>query len=150
YPPLLFQAMLDRDEVIHHVHGLQDPGEQGFVTGEELQADARAGKQRRWQDDGPVRPKGEFLKLDSASAKKWRVVQYNDVERSGEVYSHYRLDRVRVHVSRDDWLDTVAEFFREPLVNVLLIMVGIAGLILELKMPGVGLPGVIAAVCFVL
>src|SRR5262249_30169379 len=27
---------------------------------------------------------------------------------------------------------------------------GIAGLILELKMPGVGLPGVVAAVCFVL
>ena len=29
-------------------------------------------------------------------------------------------------------------------------MIGIAGLILELKMPGIGLPGVIAAVCFVL
>ena len=29
-------------------------------------------------------------------------------------------------------------------------MIGIACLILELKVPGVGLPGVIAAVCFVL
>jgi membrane-bound ClpP family serine protease len=53
-------------------------------------------------------------------------------------------------MARDDWLDKVAEFFREPLVNVLLIMLGIAGLILELKMPGIGFPGVIAAVCFVL
>jgi membrane-bound ClpP family serine protease len=35
-------------------------------------------------------------------------------------------------------------------VSVFLIMIGIACLVLELKVPGVGLPGVIAAVCFVL
>jgi membrane-bound ClpP family serine protease len=53
-------------------------------------------------------------------------------------------------VSRDDWLDAVANFLREPLVNLLLIVVGVAGLILELKMPGFGVPGIIAAICFVL
>src|SRR5262249_61815678 len=39
---------------------------------------------------------------------------------------------------------------RQPFMAVLLVMVGIACLILELKIPGVGLPGVIAALCFVL
>src|SRR5262249_46484232 len=34
--------------------------------------------------------------------------------------------------------------------SVVLVMVGITCLILELKMPGVGLPAIIAAVCFVL
>src|SRR5437588_12735235 len=33
---------------------------------------------------------------------------------------------------------------------VFLVMIGIACLILELKMPGVGLPGVLSALCFVL
>jgi membrane-bound ClpP family serine protease len=35
-------------------------------------------------------------------------------------------------------------------VSVFLVMIGIAGLILELKIPGIGLPGVVAALCFVL
>jgi membrane-bound ClpP family serine protease len=35
-------------------------------------------------------------------------------------------------------------------VAIILVIVGISCLILELKMPGVGLPGVVAAVCFVL
>src|SRR5437870_9189251 len=49
-----------------------------------------------------------------------------------------------------DFLYQLAAFLTHPLVSVFLIMIGIACLILELKMPGVGLPGVIAAVCFVL
>ncbi len=55
-----------------------------------------------------------------------------------------------MRVARDDWLDRVAEFFREPFVRFLLVMLGIIGLILELKMPGTAVPGVLAAICFVL
>jgi membrane-bound ClpP family serine protease len=55
-----------------------------------------------------------------------------------------------VQTSRDDWLDAVAQFLREPIVNVILIMAGVAGLILELKMPGFGIPGIVSAICFVL
>jgi membrane-bound ClpP family serine protease len=36
------------------------------------------------------------------------------------------------------------------LVSIVLIMVGVTGLILELKMPGVSFPGIVAALCFVL
>ncbi len=55
-----------------------------------------------------------------------------------------------MRIARDDWLEQVAEFFREPAVNFVLIMLGIVGLIMELKLPGTTVPGVIAAVCFVL
>ena len=55
-----------------------------------------------------------------------------------------------METSRDDWLDAVASFLREPVVNVILIMLGVAGLILELKIPGFGLPGIVSAICFVL
>src|SRR5262249_25685258 len=44
----------------------------------------------------------------------------------------------------------LAAFLQKPVVSLFLIMIGITCLILELKMPGVSLPGVIAAVCFVL
>lgn len=45
------------------------------------------------------------------------------------------------------WL---ADFLRNPWMAMALVMVGITCLLLEMKMPGVGLPGVVAAVCFVL
>jgi len=53
-------------------------------------------------------------------------------------------------VSRDHYLDQIAEFFREPWVNFLLIMLGILGLILEVKLPGTTVPGCVSAICFVL
>jgi membrane-bound ClpP family serine protease len=95
-------------------------------------------------------PEGESLKIDAKLAKDWYLVYHNDVETPEELRGLYGLGNTPVHVSRDDWLDRVAEFFREPVVNLFLIMIGIAALILELKMPGLGIPGVVAAVCFVL
>ena len=55
-----------------------------------------------------------------------------------------------VQTADSDWLDGLAEFLRDPWTSVVLVMLGITCLILELKMPGVGLPGVVAAICFVL
>jgi membrane-bound ClpP family serine protease len=60
------------------------------------------------------------------------------------------VDAADIHEDKDDMLDDLADFLRNPWTRLVLIMVGIACLILELKMPGVTLPGVIAAVCFVL
>src|SRR5262249_15331973 len=60
------------------------------------------------------------------------------------------LDRARVKRPEADWLDGLADFLRDPWTSVVLVMIGIACLMLELKMPGVGLPGVISAICFVL
>src|SRR5205807_527927 len=70
------------------------------------------------------------------------VTDYADLQRI------YGLSRVRE--GGYDFLYKLAAFLQQPAVSVFLIMIGIACLILELKMPGVGLPGVIAAVCFVL
>src|SRR5205807_3517487 len=49
-----------------------------------------------------------------------------------------------------DWLEGLAAFLGDPVVAMFLVIVGVTCLILELKMPGVGVPGVIAALCFVL
>src|SRR5207237_8522453 len=60
----------------------------------------------------------------------------------------YHLENVRD--ARLDFLYQLASFLQKPIVSIFLIMIGITCLILELKMPGVSLPGVIAAICFVL
>jgi len=150
YPPELFEAMLDPSVVLYRVHAKTDPGDVRVLRAEELGRDARSANPQ-WVGEGRlVKTPGEFLKLDAAWATEFGVAAQGDVDTPEALYTAVKVDPSRVRVARDDWLDKVAEFFREPLVNIFLVMIGIAGLILELKMPGIGLPGVIAAVCFVL
>jgi membrane-bound serine protease (ClpP class) len=151
YPQELFQAMLDPQVVLYRVRSKTDPGDVPRVLSEdELNRDRRSA-QPQWVEEGRIaKMPGEFLKLDAALAYEFGVAAQDDVDTPEALYAACNVDAAKVRVARDDWLDKVAEFFREPLVNVLLIMIGIAGLILELKIPGIGFPGVIAAVCFVL
>jgi membrane-bound serine protease (ClpP class) len=51
---------------------------------------------------------------------------------------------------QSQWLDQVATFFRQPIVYVMLIAVGLIGVFFEFKLPGTTFPGSVAAVCFVL
>lgn len=51
---------------------------------------------------------------------------------------------------QSQWLDRIASFFRNPIVNIALITLGVIGLIFEFKMPGTTFPGGVAAICFVL
>ena len=48
------------------------------------------------------------------------------------------------------WLSRVAKFFREPIVIIGLVALGVIGLIFEIKFPGSTFPGSVAAICFVL
>jgi len=52
--------------------------------------------------------------------------------------------------AQTQWLDRVAEFFRQPIINIALITIGVIGLIFEFKFPGTTFPGSVAAISFVL
>jgi membrane-bound ClpP family serine protease len=145
YPPLLFEAMLKPGMVLYRTQSKKDPGDYRVMTDEQWRK-----AENDWTKEGTVHSGDGLFKLEARQAKEWGVAQYDDVESPDALYALYGLDASKVRVARDDWLDKVAEFFREPIVNVILIMLGIVGLILELKMPGVTLPGILSAVCFVL
>lgn len=148
YPPLLFRGMLDKKVTIYRVHSLKGQSEWRLVTQEEWDDD-QAGE-KHWGNRELIKPGGAdgvFLKLKAQKAKELGVAQ-EVVEDLPALYKHYGLRHVRD--VGPDWLDNFAAFLRLPAVAVFLVMVGIACLILELKMPGLGLPGVIAALCFVL
>jgi membrane-bound ClpP family serine protease len=151
YPELLFEAMVNPDLVLHHMQLRAQASRFEIVSDKQREADLGS-KPQRYNHPGERIDKGtdRLLKLDSAKARRWRVVADNNVPNAEALYALYSLDGSKVRVSRDDWLDKVAEFFREPIVNVILIMLGIVGLILELKMPGTTVPGILGAICFVL
>jgi membrane-bound serine protease (ClpP class) len=148
YSPLLFRATLERGLALYRARSRAGVWE--IVTEADVKTDeAKPAERRRWDLTSRIpQAPDEFLKLDAALAKECDVAVWANVDSLDELYQRYDLHRVEV--SRDDWLDRVAEFFREPIVNVFLILIGIGGLILELKMPGLGFPGVLAALCFVL
>ena len=151
YPPLLARGMLDRQVTIHHVVSQRGQHEWRFITGDELEEDKRSpepkwGKAMLVKEGGP---NGRSLVLKADDAKKLGLARYV-VDGLPEVYALYGLNAEQVRQSRTDWLDDVATFLRMPIVSVFLVMIGITCLILELKVPGIGLPGVVAAICFVL
>ncbi len=142
YSPVLLEATLSKDLALFRVRTRE--GEERLVTEKELNNPA-------WQKNSRLdRPPGKYLILKAPLAEEFHVAQAADIGSVEDLYAHYGLDSQKVRIARDDWLEQVAEFFREPVVNFVLIMLGIVGLIMELKLPGTTVPGVIAAVCFVL
>jgi membrane-bound ClpP family serine protease len=151
YPPLLARAMTDPKLIVYLVRSQKGKfTERRLVTGEDWEEDRKG--DRKWVQEQLIKPAGQWLSVDAVDAKRLDVARYvYDGEPSG--FGRWLEDKYgleTVHDARGDWLDEVAAFLCLPVVSVFLVMIGITGLILELKIPGVGLPGVVAALCFVL
>ena len=151
YPWRLFEASLDPNLILYWAQprGTVKGGGSGeeIKTFAELEEDARGKKE--WDKISQITD-GQFLKINANLAKLAGVAQVLNAATLESLYALYGLDSSKVKMSRDDWLDRVAEFFRRTEVGFILVMLGIIGLILELKMPGTAVPGVLAAICFVL
>jgi membrane-bound serine protease (ClpP class) len=147
YHAAFFQAMLDPKLSVYLCRHKTGNGAAAVLTNIDLAQD-----QTEWIRGEQIVAggTGEFFSLDAKTAQQFGIVRYSDITSPERLYERYGFDPTKVQTSRDDWLDAVAAFLRAPIVNVILIMLGIAGLILELKMPGFGVPGIVSAICFVL
>jgi membrane-bound ClpP family serine protease len=150
YPRTLARAFVDRSvKSLFYVTSSKGDSETAFFTGKEKDEE-RNKRPGYWVEPGEEIPLDEdhllTLKADAA-------VRFKMASSKGDLDSIYRDMGVKasdVRVSGSDWLDELADFLRNEWTQYILIMIGITCLILELKMPGVGLPGIIAAICFVL
>jgi membrane-bound serine protease (ClpP class) len=150
YPPLLIKGMFDKELTLYQVVSRRGLSEWRIISGEEYEAD-RGGKNPKWNGDliKPGGPQGNLLTLNAEEAQRLHLVQHV-VDGLPELYKLYGLTSVQVRKAGPDWLDRLSDFLRDPWTGAILVMLGITCLILELKLPGVGLPGVVAAVCFIL
>jgi len=156
YPPVLVRAFVDpgdepRTRKLYFVTRATGASEWAILTGEQLNADrADPNLKDKWRLPAEEIPLDEgFLTLDATQAQRFGLAsaRVNDL---ATLYADYGVSPSQVKTSGPDWLDDLADFLRNDWISFLLIMIGITCLILELKMPGVGLPGILAAVCFVL
>ncbi len=154
YPPILAVGMFSPRLRIWRVERAVGAGGQAFLSEEDFKADQAGPKQWRGVDlvkpwKGQAKYENRPLKLTARQARELGVAQAV-VKDFSELCDVEGLTLSQVRTSEADWLDGLADFLRDPWTSVVLVMLGITCLILELKMPGVGLPGVIAAICFVL
>jgi membrane-bound ClpP family serine protease len=151
FPVALFDAALTRSLALVRVR--VPGGDIRLVTEPQFKEEQQA-KGLNWDALGRITPGADdsFLRITADLAREYRITRETGIDSLEALCTYCGIDPARdtIHVSHDDLLDRIAEFFREPLVNFVLIMLGIVGLILELKMPGTTFPGAIAAICFVL
>jgi membrane-bound serine protease (ClpP class) len=150
YSPVLIQGLFDNNLEVYRVRSKKGTLERRFVTKEDLDLDQQG--ERRWDNEGQIKAAGQLLDLSAIKAKEYGIARYvvDNPREPRELYVLYGIDPSRVRQAGPDWLDGLATFLGDPAVAIILVIVGISCLILELKMPGVGVPGVIAALCFVL
>lgn len=146
YPDILVDGMFDRNLVIVEAHRKENATQRRLMTDEDVK-----NSNGEWTDPRVIKAKGQLLKLTATRAGELGVARYvvNTTDPK-EMYSQYGLDPSKVKEATPGWLDRFAEFLRMPVVTVLLVVIGFTGLILELKVPGLTVPGIIAALCFIL
>jgi membrane-bound ClpP family serine protease len=146
YKKVLARGLLERDLVLHEVVR-KDSGDWELLTDEEWKEDQA--KAKRYDYRRQLKSAGEPLVLKASRAKELRVAS-DVVDGLPALYALYDLKDSQVAQAGSDWLDDLAYFLRLPATSIFLVMLGIVCLILEMKVPGVTLPGIVAAVCFVL
>jgi membrane-bound serine protease (ClpP class) len=147
FPGLLVEGMFDRNLEIVRVRGVVNRSQARIMS----KADWEVANKEEWRWEGVVKNKDELLKLTATRANDLGVARYLvDGRDIRDVAASYGFDADKIKEATPGWLDRFAEFLRMPVVTVLLVVLGFTGLILELKVPGLTVPGIIAALCFIL
>ena len=146
---LIARGFVESDLVVLRVRNSKTNGRE-IMTPEQVEAaNDREGKV--WMAEATIKEKGELLELKAQIAKELgiasRLIGTND---PADALKSYGFDPKAVRTLESHWLDSVAAFLRRWEISALLIIVGIGGIIMELKAPGLAVPGIIAAICFVL
>jgi membrane-bound serine protease (ClpP class) len=90
-----------------------------------------------------------LLTLDDKDALAYGMTQ-NIVKDDGEFKAIFNLKNKSIRVDTPTWVDTIVTTLNTTWMRTLLLFIGMLMLILEIKVPGVGLPAIISALSFLL
>jgi membrane-bound serine protease (ClpP class) len=99
-------------------------------------------------DPTMVKEAGEPLLVRSTDAASFNLGQeVGDIE---EFKALYGLRGKPIRIDGPTWVDGLVTTLNDPFVSWVLLFIGVFMLILEIKMPGVGLPAITSALAFLL
>lgn len=98
--------------------------------------------------EGVIGP-GKLLTLTTAEALELGVAD----ARAGDldaVLAQLDLEGAEIHRQSPSWAERALRFLTKPVVSSLLLSLGMLGVLLELRTPGFGVPGIVGGTCLVL
>ncbi|MBN9120181.1 MAG: hypothetical protein J0I06_13630 [Planctomycetes bacterium] len=154
YSGVLIDGMFERSLEILRVKGTDNNrNKTRLMTRSEFQAELQQAEQQKrapaWAVEKTVKPKDVPFHPNATLAVELGLARFTVPSTSvKDVCAIYGVPDAQN--PDPGWLDKFAEFLRIPAVTIILVMMGFIGLILELKVPGLTVPGIIAALCFIL
>jgi membrane-bound serine protease (ClpP class) len=86
--------------------------------------------------------KGKLLTLTTEEALKHKVADFR-ADTLEEVLKQLGLSGAEMRRTSPNWAENIVRFLTHPIVSSLLITIGMLGIILEIRTPGFGVPGVL-------
>lgn len=93
-----------------------------------------------------ISPAGKLLTLTTREAMEIGLIQLSSEtpEQALDTLGYGEVPRVRIQMT---WSEALFAFLTSPMISGLLLLCGIAGVYIEFKTPGFGLPGILGGVC---
>lgn len=86
--------------------------------------------------------KGKLLTLTTEEALDLKIADFR-AQNIEEVLERLDLKGAQVRRTSQTWAETLVRFFTDPVVSSLLMTIGILGIIIEIRTPGFGIPGLL-------
>ncbi|MDR3108295.1 MAG: hypothetical protein LBU65_01230 [Planctomycetaceae bacterium] len=138
-------GMVDRDISIFKMTRAGTPPVVDYFCEEEL---AEQTDSERWQLGECIKVKGQHFQTNGKAGLELRLVDRN-ASTFREFKTLYNLENDPT-LLEPSWVDVVVRGLASPGMAILLLMVGLAGIWGEMKMPGTGIGITIAVICFAL
>ena len=148
YPKPLLRAMVTQRIEVWRVKDI-NTGEYTFFEAEQLPKDANeydlANKQL-------IDSKEEILTLTASKAFEYGIARSVVADRAAAMAFLEKRDNVAFTQSpavlETNWSEEMVRILNHPVATSLLFMIGLLGIYIELGSPGLGLPGLVAVICF--
>jgi len=148
YPAALLKAMVSMQIKVYRIENLQT-GEYEFFESDKLPKDPNGynldNKELIVRDD-------ELLTLTASQAFEYGIARAQVKDLAGTLDFIAKRDGVTFMgepmVLETNWSEEMVRWINSPAVMAILVMVALLGVYIEFNTPGVGLPGLVAVICF--
>jgi membrane-bound serine protease (ClpP class) len=150
YPEALLKAMVTMQTKVYRVKNLQT-GKDEFFENEQLPKDPNKydldNKELIVNDD-------ELLTLTASDAFEYGIARAQVKDRAGALDFLAERDGVtfagELMVLETNWSEEMVRWLNSPVVMAVLVMLALLGVYIEFNTPGIGLPGLVAVICFMI
>ncbi len=142
HPAAVAHAMVDRDSRIMQATNV-NTGAPCLVLESQVLSNPET-----YLNPSTVKEPGKALVVRSGEAVVYGLGQ--EVEDDETFKALYGLRGKTIRIDGPTWVDGLVTTLNDPFVSMVLLFVGVFMLILEIKMPGVGLPAITSALAFLL